>query len=225
MGEIAKNWWWRHLPFAPFDSETFTTRPRNGRSWPDQDELAAWNYELVRRVRGDLNLADYIDLPAWRRARLWTQIVLPDPSMQGGAAMILMGDFKPIKGWSKAEPISWNLNLSDEALSQAFLDMIRRERAKQKVSLNKNASNRHRRVSWRWPEVLDLAHIGIPLNGIDRSKKSQAIKQAKRFESAVLEGALLPEADWIASLTPVALTLLGRFCGNMRQTFREQYLA
>jgi hypothetical protein len=138
--------------------------------------------------------------------------------------MILNGDFKPIEGWTKAEPVTWNLNQSDEALSQAFLATIRRERAKQRIALKKNASNRHRRVSWRWPEVLDLAQAGIPLNANDRSKKSQAIKQAKCFENAVLEAALLPEADWITSLTPVAHTLAGRFCRNMRQTFREQYL-
>lgn len=220
----VKCWWWRHLPFAPFDGESFTTRPRTGSHWPDQDELAAWRYELVRRVRRDLDLPEYIDLPAWKRAALWTQIVLPDPSLKGGSAMTLIGDFKPIDGWTKAEPVAWNLSHSDEALSEAFLNAIRRERARQKIALKKNASNRHRRVSWRWPEVLDLARAGQPLNANDRSKKSQAIRQGKSFEHTVLQVALLPEADWIARLTPVARTLAGRFCRNMRQTFREQYL-
>jgi hypothetical protein len=212
------------LPFAPFDDESFTTRPRKGYHWPDQDELAAWKYELVRRVRKDLALPDYIDLPAWKRAALWTQIVMPDPSLKGGSTMTLVGDFKPLEGWTKAEPITWNLNQSDEALSQAFIATIRRERARQMIALKKNAGNRHRRVSWRWPEVLDLARAGQPLNANDRSKKSQATKQGKRFEHTVLEVALLPEADWIARLTPVAHILAGRFCRNMRQTFREQYL-
>ena len=220
----VKRWWWRHLPFAPFDGESFTTRPRKGHHWPDRDELAAWKYELVRRVRRDLDLPEYIDLPAWKRAALWTQIVLPDPCLKGGPAMTLIGGFKAIEGWTKPDPVAWNLSHSDEALSETFLKTIRRERARQKIALKKNAGNRHRRVSWRWPEVLDLARAGDVLNAKDRSKKSQATKQAKSFEDTVLQVALLAEADWIARLTPDAHTLAGRFCRNMRQTFREQYL-
>jgi hypothetical protein len=225
MAGLIKNWWWRKVPFAPFNYETFTTRPAKGVYWPDQDELAAWKYELVRRSRRDLDLPEYIDLPGWKRAGLWTQLVLPDPSLKGSCAMTLIGDFKPLEGWTKAEPIAWNLKESDEALSQTFLASIRRERAKQKIALKKNANNRHRSVSWRWPEVLDLSHLGVPLDANDRSKKSQAIKQAKCFENVVLDAALLPETDWIARLTPVAHNLVGRFCRKMRQTFREQYLA
>jgi len=224
MEEIAKTWWWRHLPFAPFDQVTYTTRPRKGRYWPDQDELAAWQYELVRRVRRDFALPEYIDLPAWKRAGLWTQIVLSDPSLKGSPSMILHDDIN-LEGWTKAEPVAWNLRHSDESLSKAFLHSIRRERARQKIALRKNAGNRHRPVSWRWPEVLDLADAGLALKANERSKKSQSIKQAKAFENVVLKVVLLSEADWIARLTPVAHKLLGRFCRNRHQTFREQYLA
>jgi hypothetical protein len=65
------DWWWRRLAFLKFDQITFTTqKPKLGglrqhaefQQWEEKFEIAAWRYELVRRLHREKQYPHWIDL-------------------------------------------------------------------------------------------------------------------------------------------------------------------
>ena len=64
---------------------------------------------------------------------------------------------------------------------KAFFDFIRQERIAQEIFAPRpNAGKKNRPISWRWPELMDLADLKIrPLEDNERGSLSLARKTAK----------------------------------------------
>jgi hypothetical protein len=112
-------------------------------------------------------------------------------------------------GWSEpAPPDQWDLNCSDTELTRTFLGWINEQRQKQGIPnsflfparsnsgrrKSQNKGNRHRKVSWRWPEVMDIHRLGArSLTDSERSIKSAAKAEALKWKPVFLEG-----LSWLA---------------------------
>lgn len=112
-------------------------------------------------------------------------------------------------GWSEpAPPDQWDLSCSDADLTRSFLCWINEQREKQGIPNSflfaarsksgkrnsQNKGNRHRKVSWRWPEVMDIHRLGArSLTDSERSIKSDAEAEALKWKPVFLEG-----LSWVA---------------------------
>lgn len=195
---FSKIWWWRNFPFVKFDPETFTTTPKGRKEWPEEDEEAAWNYELARRVI-DVDSPCYLDLPAWKRAVLWAEYCTADVP----GVLVLVDRSKTPEGlpfFTSPKLIRWNLQASNEALVRQFLTWIEDERKEQGIRLKRN-QKRARKVSWRWVELLDLSQTGQPLDAKERSKKAQALRRAKHNAISVKKVLAKTSKDYWNSLS------------------------
>lgn len=228
-GEIESTWWWRRLVFCHFDLTTFTTaRARNLKSihapdglddafslefrlWEEQTEIAAWQYELVRRLRPEKKLPSWIGLPICAHSVLQRAI-------GQNLSKSLCAIFHPIRNereWSKPMPLfQWNLEAGNSDLVRTFLSWIdgerRRnglpeslfsERSKSGKRKSQNKGNRNRKVSWRWPELIGLHRWGgRSLSHNERSAKSNAEQEAREWEPAVLRALEMLKSPTFASL-------------------------
>ncbi|MSU61562.1 MAG: hypothetical protein EXS31_04055 [Pedosphaera sp.] len=212
--ELVGGWWWRRLVYADFDPVTFTTTRTKDRAklsdpllaqaifhkfqqWEQTMEIAAQRYELVRRLHPERQL------PAWTALPICAHSVLI-PAIGKNLRKDLCVVSSPPRseqGWSKPWlPWQWNLMAEDNELVRRFLTMINDERRRQGLpdSLfpmkgksgkrsSHNKGNRHRKISWRWPELMDIHRwSGRPLKPNERSAKSDAVQEAEDCEPAFL---------------------------------------
>lgn len=106
-------------------------------------------------------------------------------------------------GWSEpSKPYQWDLLASDPELTKAFLRWINAQRREQGITesvfsersqsgkrKSHNKGNRHRKVSWRWLEVLDIQRFGTrSLTASERSIKSCAEAEALKWKPVFLAG-------------------------------------
>jgi len=152
----------------------------------------------------------------------WPYLVSPARSGLRGLAEYLNKSVQRIEfptrtehGWSEpSKPFQWDLLASDSELSKMFLLWINEQRRKQGIPdsvfpelsqsgkrKSHNKGNRHRKVSWRWPEVLDIHRFGTrPLTGSERSMKSDAEAEALKWKPVLLRG--LSQVAYRPGFTP-----------------------
>jgi hypothetical protein len=198
-------WWWREKGQNwTFDGRNFTTKEKRdsaNQTWKDQEELVAWYYELARRhIRSD-------ESP-------------PFPQAKDSLAVTLLDDFNRIKprlqvlrinlmdaandptitrkrSWS--DFLQCDLEAPDNQIFDSLRDYLKSERAKRKLKMRRGAEGkRHRPVSWRWPELMDIATLveNPRLNDADRSKLSKARKLSKTLHEYLVDG-FTPSGDEI----------------------------
>ena len=138
---LKKRWWWRDKKqraiFGPTEGSAGSLSPAKTEEWKINEELIAWQYELVRRHPGnDTLLAPY-----------------PEAKKADHLVLALLDDFSPIKprrevlrinqlpvaddhliprkrNWSDCFALQCDLSATDNQLSAQFLNLVRAERKK-----------------------------------------------------------------------------------------------
>lgn len=179
-------WWWR-LPqkgFTISDSgKTKGAKNAPGQWWKDGVEVAAFKYELFRRLDRANNPKTWLEVcgnAAVFLSKRIGQSVIPWPTWTGTDPKRLEKQNPTL-----TEPALFNLECSDSMLMNAFQDFISEQRRVKGVRkpkiLPKNT------VSWKWLEVWDANEIDrVPLNNSEHSMKAKAQKKAKEVQNSVL---------------------------------------
>jgi hypothetical protein len=121
------DWWWRKHPDFQLTAEQLfekyhTDRPFWGYAWKGSLEVAAWNYELVRRYVGVSELKPFPELlfvELLAVCGLW----LPDDRRPWRFAV----DDKEVseREWTPPDRrLQWNLRLPDAELATAFSRLL-----------------------------------------------------------------------------------------------------
>ncbi len=186
-------WWWRMgTENVEYDGETHTMRKRKepqdktkAAEWKDRIESCAWRYELARRQTRNDNLPPFPNAEEW----LWD-------GMTDLASITKVYRYNDIpfdedfdiwddeRNWSRVLNVQWNLSKSNKELVRAFIQLVEQERQecpKKRPKTKGPIGKRNRHRSWRWAELLDIAHaIRTPrLNDNERSILSQARRAAE----------------------------------------------
>ena len=156
----VRRWWWRKAKL------------KRG----ILDPVSAFNYELARRCFSLAHYPSFAELDRFDKEIVWKFF------SHKGPALAVKHDQWP-RATSKEYaflPVSWNLAASDNALKEAFIEMVNDERKRREVkSQPPNKGNRHRPVSWGWLELIDA---GENLNDAERSHRSIALKKAEKLQ-------------------------------------------
>jgi hypothetical protein len=166
---LAKEvWWWRpgatHRPFD-FNSKN----------------SLAFNYELVKRVYRSERFVPFYALKVHHLSIIWP--LSDDPLQQPVSRETYDLNRQKESGWTVPNPIlQWNLKASKRALHAAFDLFIQQQRDLQNIPKPRpNAGERRKPLSWRWPELMDLADLNVcKLDDSERSKLSVARKVANQ---------------------------------------------
>ena len=212
--ELEVRWWWRRLEFCSFSLVNYTTcrqKPEKQAvksewdrwtlflTWRDSIEIAARRYELVRRLRPESKLPSWIELSNHAQRSLNKAI----------GKELFTSNFKIIQPpkvlsgyWSNVpatESHHYNLQASDSRLCKLFLMWIDEQRKMHGFAVPKSKSgkrgsykvgNRNRKVSWRWPELMDIHRLGSrSLENKERRLKCDAELEAAAWAESA-EGAL-----------------------------------
>ena len=223
--EVERGWWWRRLIFCDFSLATFTTALTKDsglmcaagglghalslefKLWEEQTEIAAWRYELVRRLRPEKKLPSWIALPLVAHSVL-VPAIGQDLSKE---TCVISSPIQNGRSWSRPmPPFQWNLETNNGELTQRFLRWIDGERERNGLpdslfptpSRRRNMGNRHRKVSWRWPELMDLHRwTDRSLWDNERSAKSNAEQEARTWGKAVFSALKLLNQPPISNST------------------------
>jgi hypothetical protein len=192
--ELQRRWWWRVIDTKDrrYDPTTHTIAAKTplGRKWKQEVELAAWRYELaIRHARKDR----FQPFPkADKRLRLLLQDVPPTSQAVSFCDLPKSQNFAfwDDQNWVALPRGYWNVRASEDAVAHALLEMFRQVRKARRIRRSRGpAGKRNRPVSWRWPELLDIAHfLRTPaLNPSERKKLSEARKAAEKFHFRLVE--------------------------------------
>ncbi len=214
--ELEARWWWRRLAFcdvSPLEHTTDFTKKltlewelKFGQalryefsSWEKRIEVAAWRYELVRRIQPKVELPSWIELPSFTHGFLVPAI---GQNLAVCPARIPITPQQQEPGWSEPMgPCQCDLRLDDTTLCRWFLSWVNNQREKQGLPVtlfpklsgkrrSYNVGNRNRKVSWRWPELMDIHQLGNrALNNSERPLKTNAKREAEAWAEKAL-GAL-----------------------------------
>lgn len=201
------DWWWRDPEHFLYDDETHYVQPLKGDygqplrqddifDWIKREEGFAWTYELVRRAyKKSDSWPPYIMLD-------WTDLFsLSDCLTKSDLEWVKLPSIQiwdvsnqpPKPGWLAAKGLQWNLNAPTSALLANFKKLIDDARKRECIPEPEiYAERRSRRLSWLWPELLDM-----PLEELSTSHKTarhKAVKRAARAEPFVVQARALAEA-------------------------------
>jgi hypothetical protein len=212
-----KFWWWRRgTRDWTFDEATSTTRMKECSKdveWKSGRELIAWWYELVIRHTPDTQM------PRHPKADEVMLALLEDFSPSRACRSVLRVDALPVSenhlirnqlNWTDIWKIQCELTATDHEIARAFLRLVHEARKKRGIKSSKGAEGtRHRPVSWRWPELLDIYHhVKQPkLNHADRSKLSRA-RSLSATLAAYISDQLTPapeDEDLVGTISAAAL--------------------
>ncbi len=148
-------------------------------------ELAARNYELMRRASGGGQFErTYLKLD--RENKTATAVAWSNPSDFPNRQVFDLQKQEEI-GWTSARPhLQWNLRLSDRALIEAFLEYINQHRNVQKISRNSSLRGQpaNKPPSWLYIECLDMRRNKISdMDDSQRGMASKAEEMAAQFLS------------------------------------------
>jgi hypothetical protein len=205
-------WWWRLSDNCFEIQENGTTKKRDDKDrklsgfekvygslikarwqwWKDGREIAAFRYELARRLDRKGMILSWPELKDMQSImeKFLSESTIPWPISIGNH---MIDD--PLPG--NTEKAVFNLQCSDSMLEQSFRDFIAEQRIltgiKHPKIIRKNS------VSWKWLEVWDMNEIeGIPLNRSMHAMKSRAIKSAKQFKATVEKAMKLKDSGKIS---------------------------
>ena len=138
---------------------------------------------------------------------------------------------RTVVGWSEpAPPHQWDLHAPDVDLTRSFLAWINEQRVKQRIisflipkqsragkHRSHNRGNRHRKMSWRWPEVMDIHRFGTrSLTDSERSIKSDAEEEALKWKPRFLSS-----LSWVA-LRPFSTPESWRFSAEFPKSWLQE---
>ena len=181
--------WWQFFCGADFEFNRFR----------DKLEVATWRYELVRRLLREKQHPAWPDLP-----QHVASVFVPKLGVDKNPAIHILASTSPNgPPWSKPWAHQWNLTAEDSDLIRSFMGFINSERERLKLPTthifpprsktgkhrSANKGNKHRNLSWRWPELMDIDFFCHParLNASERSALSDAKQAAKSFEADFLQ--------------------------------------
>ena len=229
--ELAVHWWWRRLEFCSFSLENYTTywqEPKKQTAeseqdprrisflwWRDFKEIGAWRYELVRRLRPESKLPSWIELSDDAQHSLNNAI---GKELFKGNFRICCPPEKLSGYWSNVpltESLHFNLQASNSKLCELFLMWInqqRREKHGLAVPKSKsgkrrsiNVGNRYRKVSWRWPELMDIHRLGSrSLESNERRSKRDAELEAAAWAKDAEEALKVLQRPLLRSTPPTS---------------------
>jgi hypothetical protein len=179
-------WWWRDNESFALKLNFQTERRKTNDTllkarwfwWKDGTELAAYRYELVRRLRPEMRLRPWVELGI-------IQNILRKQIGDSTQYYLMQMPNEDSDDPAYSCPMQFNLLASDTALEEAFILFIREQRKAKRISKPKLPPKNS--VSWRWPELWDMNDLEeIPLNNSQHGQKAKAKALAKDWESRVL---------------------------------------
>lgn len=182
-------WWWRNpQPTFTISEKGTTTAVEPVKSfWKDGTEIAAYRYEIARRLCRDKHEKTWFEVSNLEAFAI--RFIFAESTIYWPTICSTHPKKAEIENPRYAEPVLFNLECSDSMLLEAFKEFIAEQRRVKKVRLAKTI--RKNSVSWRWIEVWDLNEIDrVVLSPSEHSMKSKAINLSKNLQAS-LENALL----------------------------------
>jgi hypothetical protein len=166
-------WWWKRISGQKC--------PADYALWKEVYELAAYRYELARRLFPARAYPSFIKLN-----RSEWQIVVS--SLWHSKHPALIGCDQCAQTYNSSARLpggQWNLEASDNLLTTIFLAMINEARASKAIAkASRNQGNRNRGPEWRCIELMDTPG---KLESYDRARVSQARRVAEGLRDRFLE--------------------------------------
>lgn len=189
---LWRPWWKQETSDVQYDRDTNTLLAKNaqGREWKQKKERYAHAYELARRHDRSNEWPPYTSPAGKELAELlpfWSE---PDNSqVTRSRELPIQKDFRlwDDENWGPLD-VDWHFSVSASKATEEFKKLFLAEKRRRKLPLEERSGNKRRSLSWRWVELLDEAHLleSPRHNPDDRSKLSQARKEAKRFHAMLM---------------------------------------
>ncbi|HWD19345.1 MAG TPA: hypothetical protein VHB20_08690 [Verrucomicrobiae bacterium] len=205
-GYLRKSLWWWHWPkIKRYGPSTV--------DWNAVTREAARNYELARRAPGGESLKPYPDLTSNERTTihsLWCNW-----AKHPWRFAMQEKQFNE-KGWTAVfpynPPVQWNIQLPDAVLVEAFRKQIEVTRQIQGIPVPRAIKfKKHREVSWKYIEALDLREHGI--GQLDDSERHMA-SDGRRMGIAFLQHYQQAIADTAREPVPLIFQIEDSFEGE-----------